>query len=198
MRVKSILPVLIGVVCLGATAQAQTPGLKPKIYIGGGVNSVVNPNDFKDITKSGVTFLGAVGLPFTPGIEVIAKFHYHDLGFASQFVDLGIPDLNMKVTTIGADVKFPFGPGTLPVRPYLFLGGGTFSFSADSASKTVGSTTYTFPATDESDIYFNIGAGVDVKLGPAFALFAEAKYTMLKTSGETSALLPIVVGLKVL
>jgi hypothetical protein len=53
----------------------------------------------------------------------------------------------------------------------------------------------TFPEK-QNKLYYNIGAGVELGGGPAFAFFAQVRYVSIATSGNATAFVPITVGLK--
>ncbi|MFQ5607528.1 MAG: outer membrane beta-barrel protein [Candidatus Zixiibacteriota bacterium] len=182
-----------------ATAQVpETPNLKPKVYIGGGFSALTGPAALKDAFGTSLSFMLGVGLPISVGFEPMAKFHYHDYNLDGASQTLGFLDPNTKFLMYGVDGKFSIAPPLSPAKPYLVGGIGIFNIKQDATSQTVLGLPISTPQVSESDVYFNIGAGVDVKLGPTFAFFAEGKYTFAKSSGQTVGFLPILVGLRIL
>ena len=170
---------------LSHAQSAPGPSLKPKIYLGGGVAPIASPDSLKDDYKSKFTLFGAVGLELTPGLEARFVVHYNDYDWSNKLQALQGQDPNQKYTMIGADLKWALLPKPSPVRPYFLAGAGSMTSSNDLVP-------------DESNFYVNGGGGVDVKLGPSFAAFAEMKYVILNTSGEATALLPLIFGIRIL
>lgn len=179
---------------LATSAAAQGTNLKPKLYLGGGIAALTNPSYFESIYAGNYSLLAAVGLPFTVGIEVTGKLQYHTFKLEKQWKDLGATDPNLKFITYGLDAKWSFLPPPVPARPYALVGVGQYTWKQDQV--TVGPVR-TAPV-NESDIYFNLGLGVDVGLGPNFAIFAEIKHTILNQPGESFGILPIVIGARIL
>lgn len=192
----------IVIMALGSSVSAQVPGtpnLKPKVYLGAGLTAISGANGIKENISAGFTGMLAVGLPLSIGIEPIAKLQYHDLGLASSAKALGLPDQNTKVISYGVDAKLSIAPPLSPAKPYLLAGVGLFNFKQDAVTWTDPSLgSITLPAVDETNTYFNIGVGLDVKIGPTFSFFAEGKYSFGKVNGNSINLLPIVVGFRII
>ncbi|MBN4056861.1 hypothetical protein JYU19_00980 [bacterium AH-315-J21] len=196
---------------------AQGPAIpfKPKIYVGAGYAPIVSPDTrFKDIFNSTISLQAAVGIPLSSGFELVGKVQYHNFssryeGFpelgvldAAFFSSLGLEDPDRTITTIGLDAKLPFGPSLLPIRPYFLVGGGSFTLKQNEVieSITIGNPPQNFAIgyshVNRTDIYFNLGFGADIKIGPTLGLFIEGKYTVLNTPMESAGLTPIIVGLR--
>lgn len=186
---------------ISSSANAQTPSaprLAPKIYVGGGVASISNPDFLKETFDPSLSFLLGVGLPLSPGFEIMAKLHHHKYGLADGLQLTGTAEPGFSITTIGADIKWPFAPPLAPARPFILLGAGSFSLTNDQFNYTDGIVNFGFVKRSESSFYFNAGVGVDVSLGPTLAFFVEAKYTILNTRVESTGIFPIVAGIRIL
>lgn len=186
----SIIAALAIVFCAVAdSASAQAPGapsLKPRVYLGGGSFAVTGPSGAGDVVGGSYSFMGAVGLPLSMGIELMGKVHYHKFSTSTVFLSLSpLTDPEFNSWTYGVDAKYPFIPGPSPAKPYALGGIGAYSFSSD----TWGGST--------SGMFYNIGAGLDISVGPSFSLFGEAKYTSLN-GGSGLNILPFVVGVRVM
>ncbi len=196
-------------------AHGQGIPFKPKVYVGGGYAPVVSPDvSFKDIYNPSYSFQAAVGIPLSPGFELVGKFQYHNFnihydgfpalsGIQSAFLNsLGLTDPGRTITMLGIDAKLPFGPPPFPLRPYFLFGAGSFTLKQNAVSQTVtfGNPPQTITIEsvrrNETDLYFNIGFGADIQLGPTLGLFIEGKYAILNTLGESSGLTPVIVGLR--
>jgi len=193
------LAVCAGLLLATQAVNAQAPGapsLKPKIYLGGGIPFISNPNSFKDDFNPSYTLMAAVGLPLNIGVELMGKFHYHKFS-QSDASKLLISDPNAKITYFGVDAKWSFAPPASPAKPFLLIGAGTFNYKNDATATLIASLPVD-PRISDSDIYFNLGAGVDVKMGPSFAFFVEAKYTILNTPLESTGLFPFIAGIRIM
>lgn len=199
--VTCIMSVAILALVFGSNASAQipqTPEIKPRIYLGAGFSALTGPSGFTDNFGASYSFMGAVGLPLPGGLEPVAKFQYHDYSLANAATALGFTDPNTRFIMFGADVKYSLGPPLVPAKFYFLGGGGILNLKQDAFSITSGTTTLNFPSTSASNFYFNFGAGVDVKLGPVFALFLEAKYTSASNTGGSIGFFPVFAGIRIL
>ncbi|HSH00819.1 MAG TPA: hypothetical protein VLB27_12240, partial [candidate division Zixibacteria bacterium] len=59
-------------------AQSPDTPLRPKVYLGGGVASIQNPDALSRAFNSKFSLFGAVGFELKPGFEVRICGHYHD------------------------------------------------------------------------------------------------------------------------
>lgn len=184
-----------------APVQAQVPGapsMKPKIYLGGGVAPLSNPSLVKDFFNSNYSLMAAIGLPLNIGFEPILKLHYHKQTLKDEIVALGvISSFDRRFLTIGLDMKWSLAPPMSPAKPFLLIGGGNFSLKQDVATTlTLGTETLPLSAS-ETGFYFNIGAGMDISVGPTFAFFVEGKYTVLVTNPDANGIMPLIFGVRV-
>ena len=110
--------------------------------------------------------------------------------------DFTIDGGGISLLSANANVKSSFLP--LPViSPYITGGAGVANLSvADATVKYQGQPVQggTIPgAKGETNFSANLGVGVDLKLG--IALYVEARYTWIFTSGETSTYIPVSIGI---
>jgi opacity protein-like surface antigen len=102
---------------------------------------------------------------------------------------------SVNILSVNANLKWSLLP--IPVvSPYLTGGIGLAQLNTgDLTVKYNGSSVGGFPKVEgQSKTAFNVGAGVDLKLG-GVALFAEAKYTWILTEGNSTKYIPISVGI---
>lgn len=198
--VTCIMSAAILALVFGSNASAQipqTPEIKPRIYLGAGFSALTGPSGFTDTYGASYSFMGAVGLPLPGGLEPVAKFQYHDYSLANAATALGFTDPNTRFIMFGVDGKYSLGPPLVPAKFYFLGGGGILNLKQDAFS-IISGTTLNFPAVSESNFYFNVGAGVDVKLGPVFAMFLEAKYVSVSSDGGSIGFFPVFAGIRVL
>ena len=197
-RKLATLGICAGLLLASQVVNAQAPGapsLKPKIYLGGGIPLISNPTNFKDAFNPSYTLMAAVGLPLNVGIELMGKFHYHKFSQTDES-KLLTSDPNAKILYFGVDAKWSLAPPLSPAKPFFLIGAGTFTYKNDATTDLA--LALETSGISNSDIYFNLGAGVDVKIGTSFAFFVEAKYTILNTPIESTGLFPIIVGFRVM
>ncbi len=217
-RAALMISLTVLIIVAGAKASsAQGPAIpfKPKLYVGGGYAPIISPDEgFNDVFAPSYSFQAAVGIPLSPGLEVVGKFQYHNFSLDLEGIpafstiqpavlnSLGLTDPGRTITMLGIDLKLPFGPTLLPIRPYFLMGGGSFTMKQDDVNQIIsfGNPPQTIEFTprriNETDIYFNLGFGADIKIGPTLGLFIEGKYAILNTPVESSGLTPIFVGLR--
>ncbi len=100
-----------------------------------------------------------------------------------------------RVSIFSGNVNAKMGVLPIPIiSPYLTGGIGLARISADETKVIYqGQPTKSFPSfSSETKTSFNIGAGVDFKLG--VDLFLEVKYTWILTDNQTSTYVPVTIG----
>jgi opacity protein-like surface antigen len=100
-----------------------------------------------------------------------------------------------RINIMSGNVNLKWAILPLPiVTPYMTGGIGLASVSVNDATiKMNGVPQGTIGGVKgETKTAFNVGAGVDLKIG--ITLFLEAKYTWIMTEGETSTYIPISLG----
>lgn len=131
-------------------------------------------------------------IAFSPDNDKYQKALVGLLGTAAQ--GFKIDGGNISIWSGNVNLKSTFLP--LPVlTPYITGGIGLASINVSDADVTLnGVRQGNIPgAKGETKTSFNLGAGVDLKLG--ITLFIEAKYTWILTEGETSTYIPISAGI---
>lgn len=100
-----------------------------------------------------------------------------------------------RINIISGNVNLKSAILPLPLlTPYITGGIGLANIAVDEAKITMNGVPQGSIAgvKGETKTAFNLGAGVDLKVG--ITLFIEAKYTWILTEGETSTYIPISVG----
>ena len=100
-----------------------------------------------------------------------------------------------RVSILSANANAKMGVLPIPIiSPYLTGGIGLARINADETKVIYqGQPTKSFPSfSSVTKTSFNIGAGVDFKVG--VALFLEVKYTWILTDDKTSTYVPVTIG----
>lgn len=101
-----------------------------------------------------------------------------------------------RINILSGNVNLKWAILPLPiVTPYMTGGIGLANISVNDATiKMNGIPQGTVAGVKgETKTAFNVGAGVDLKIG--ITLFIEGKYTWIMTEGETSTYIPISIGI---
>ena len=97
----------------------------------------------------------------------------------------------------GGDARYSFGLPAAPIKPFVLGGLGFANTSvSDFESSDPLVTALNFNSESSTDLYWNLGAGVDFKTGPAWSLYGQIRYVSIATEGESSSFIPVTVGLK--
>jgi len=184
---------IVLVFALSASAQIATP---LSFYAGGAISMPNSPDGFNDGYKMGWHGLAGVGYKFAPMFQVMGKLEYHD--FAADLEGLPLDGGNTKVTMFGADARYSMNMPTFPLKPFFFGGAGLAHLKLDEfEGPTLMTPTLNvgLPYTQDK-MYWNIGAGLDFKTGPAWGLFVQGRYVNIATEGESVSFIPVTVGVK--
>lgn len=199
---KKCLFVLVAVFAITSVASAQV-GPPVSLHVGGAVSLPNSPDAFADFYKTGFHGMVGVGYDLMPNLQAVGKIEYHRFALdidadpilaAADVTGGGHNNLWM----FGADGRYAFSVPASPVKPYV-LGG--LGFARMSISDLEGSDPLVASFNDvnpepQTDFYFNLGVGVELKTGPMWSMFAQVRYVSVATEGESSAFIPITLGLK--
>jgi len=197
-KLMMMLAILIAFTAASASAQVPSPF---SFYAGGAISIPQSPDGFKDAFKTGYHGSLGVGYKVMPNLQVVGKVEYHT--FAVDFDNMldmeGYSGGTNKMLMYGVDGRYQFSLPAAPVSPYV-LGG--IGFANIKQSEFEGPASLGLSVLNEmisesiTEMYWNIGAGVNLSTGPAFSIFAQARYVSIATEGESSSFIPITLGLK--
>ncbi len=199
---KKVWLVALFCLALAAGASAQVP-MPFSIYAGGLISVPSAPEGFKQSFKNG--WHGSVGLGFnmSPAFQVIGKVELHSFAIDWKSSDFaayeGVEGGTNKVWMYGADLRFAPNLPAAPLHPFVLGGVGLASMQQTdfSGTNTLATSQLNGLIPDnQSKLYYNFGGGVEMKMGPAFNLFAQVRYVSIQTDGESSAFIPLTLGLK--
>ncbi|MCP4685145.1 MAG: outer membrane beta-barrel protein, partial [bacterium] len=134
-------------------------------------------------------------------LQVVGKLEYHT--FAVNFDNmLGMEEYSggtNKMLMYGVDGRYQFSLPAAPVSPYVLGGVGLANIkqSEFEGPASLGLSVLNEVISESvTKMYWNMGAGVNLSTGPAFSIFAQARYVSIATEGEASTFVPITLGLK--
>ncbi len=183
MRALRIAAILI--VVMAVAASAQVPSKPFNIYGGGGLTLPNQPTDFKDAYKTGFHGFAGLGLNFSPMIQMVGKIGYHTLSLDTDaFGGDGMANVDggtFSVLTYGVDARVAIGAPAVPVKPFGFVGLGMANVNLGEVT----SDGDPLPEWTASKLYYNFGAGLEIKQGPGLTFFLQASY--MSVSGDTDA-----------
>ena len=196
---KKFLMALIILIAFAVTASAQVPN--PFSFYAGGLMSLPqSPDYFKDSFKNGWHGMAGVGYKVMPNFQIVGKVEYHTFKFDADAAGLGdITGGTNKMLMFGADGRFSLNMPASPVKPFFLAGGGFVNIKQsefEGGDPLSTSILNAVVSEDQTKAYFNLGAGVELKSGPMFSFFAQARYVSVQTEGEASTFIPITLGLK--
>ncbi|MFN2572709.1 MAG: outer membrane beta-barrel protein [Gemmatimonadales bacterium] len=157
---------------------AVRPATAQGISWGVGAGLLMPMSTYGDFDKLG--FQGGLGgtyhLPGGIGIRA-------DVSYGTTSEKSGVGDHSTKIAGGMASVVYAFGAAG--PKPYVMGGLGLSNVKVSAGGTSV----------SETKVSFGFGAGVSLPLGTGGnRLFAETRYTSVSTSGQSTAFLPIVVG----
>ena len=184
MKKLFILAVILAFTAM--TASAQVPAKPFNIYGSAGITMPMSPDVFKDGWNMGFHGNAQLGFNAFPKTELLLNLGYHT--FSADFGDLtGYEGCTFSTILTGVDLKLNLGVPMAPIKPFVFAGGGLAVMSFSDLTTTSGTISF----DSENEFYFEIGGGVEFT-----KFFVKLKYVSIATEGESTALVPISIGLK--
>lgn len=182
-----------------SVALAATPGALSAQGIGLGVGTLVPQGDLADGAKAG--FAGIASLEFGSRTALRIEALWANSNLDGQIISdgSGVPlpsnaDVSGDVQFIGGLASLVFHLGVGPVRPYLIGGAGYYNRDvSQKASDAAGN--FDELSLKESDLGFHFGAGLKLSVF-GISAFGEARYHTVKTEGDATNFVPILVGVR--
>lgn len=165
------------VVAVSSSANAQAASAS-RFGVNGGVSLPLG--DFADGAGLGFHIGGHFQAPINDKLHFRANL---DLGRYGGEDDFGVD--NVMIMGAVANLVLPINTESA-LKPYVFGGLGFYNWKIE----TVGGGSF-----DDSDLAFNIGAGYDFKWGTK-SMFTELRYLSILSEGESTNMLPIVIGIR--
>lgn len=200
-RMKNVLSIVAAILLISVAASAQVPS-PFSVQVGGALSVPNSPETFSEGYKTGFHGTAGLGYKVMPNLQLVGKIEYHRFSFDYDAdPTLAASDIEGGQTNMwmfGSDLRYAFGVPVAPVKPFVLGGVG---FARTSISEFSGSDPLVTSMNDvdiepQTDLYFNLGGGVEFKTGPAFSLFGQVRYVSVQTEGESAAFVPITLGLK--
>jgi len=196
MKKPLLTAVCVIAFAFGVSAQVPAPF---SLYAGGALSLPNAPDDFKDSFKTGYHGLVGVGYKLGPGFQVVGKAEYHKFSYNFDFAGLSDVDGgDSKMWMFGGDGRLALDLPAAPIKPFAFVGVGIANIKQSDFGGNVTLATALNDALPDTQnkVYYNIGAGVELKFGPSFNLFVQGRYVSIATEGDKTTFIPITVGLK--
>lgn len=195
---KKLMMILAILVTFAIGASAQTPSVPVSIYAGGAMS--IPTSDFAVAFNNGYHGSLGVGFNVSPMIQFIAKAEYHafKLDLSDPAFD-GYGGGTNKVIMFGGDLQFSPSFPSLPIAPYILGGAGMANIKQ---SELTGPPSLALDFTNslisesQTKMYWDMGAGFQMKTGPKLSLFAQARYVNIVADGGNAAFIPVTVGVK--
>lgn len=190
-RVITILSILL---VFAVAASAQVPN--PVSLYGGGAVSMPSGDGFSSGWNTGWHGHLGVGYKMSPLFQVVGKAEFHNFG--ANLDGLALDGGDIKISMFGADGRYQLNMPAAPIKPFFFGGIGLANWKIDdyTGSSLAASVLNAANPGTQSKLYWNIGAGVDFKVGPTASLFVQGRYVNITSDGSSLGFIPITLGLK--
>ena len=169
VRSLSVIAALGASATMAVAQSPRTPTVDLTPYVGYMAYGNLFDGPFGTSLKSANTAIyGAqLGLRVLPGVRIVGN-----VGYASSDLEAGVPflggfrvaDASMLLYDGGIELGLPIA-GSLPIQP--FVGGGVGAAHVKVKNGMI--------ETDATNLAWNFGGGVDVRLTPNFGLRLQAK-----------------------
>lgn len=195
---RKLFMALIILIAMTASVSAQVPN-PFSLYVGGAI-SLPMSDGWKAAYNNGLHGSIGVGYNMAPGLQMVGKIEYHTFKF--DFDNAGMTDMSggtNKIWMFGVDGRYAIGLPAAPIKPYIIGGVGMARIQQSEFAGGVTLATNLlnqFIPDAQNKMYFNMGAGVSLKSGPAWSLFAQARWVNIASDGGSAAFVPITLGLK--
>ncbi len=207
MKEKTILVAVLLV--LPWTAMAQSTGVRPTFFFGGGPSFTTNR--LRAYTKHGYNLTAGGGLSFPGNFELLGQFMFHETGVQDRVLEqLQVPDGNARHYSVTGNVKYSFLPG--PVKPYVIGGGGWYRRTVEFTEPATGVVTVYDPwwgwvgdvavptnrvlgsvSRDAGGV--NVGGGLSFGFRGGTRVFAEVRWHRAFHNPTNTTLVPITAGI---
>ncbi len=201
MRIRVLLPLIILIVTTSGV-WSQIPSKPFNIYAGGGITIPTKPSEFNDNYNLGYHGFAGLGLFVAPMIQAVGKIGLHSsTRDFDDFVDPNADGGDFTALTFGVDARLAIGAPVVPIKPFGFAGIGMSNIKRSDIEPSVEFVTEppNLESITETKFYYNIGAGLEFKVGPGFTFFVQGAYIGISSgdiSDEAIGLFPVSVGLK--
>ena len=187
-------------------AQVGTPSSPLTFYAGGALSMPTSPAGFSDGWKLGMHGMIGAGKNVSPRLQMVGKIEYHkfsaDEAATTASIGPNVDGGGINTWMYGVDGRLNMGAPVVPIKPYILGGIGIANLSYNEYSTTDTSlssavATANTSAVSFSDLYFNLGGGVEFAMGPKTSFFVQARYVSIATEGGSTAFIPVTLGLKI-
>jgi opacity protein-like surface antigen len=181
-----------------ASARADEPfDLEVALYAAGGLSIPLGPSDFTDGWEQGWNAGGGIGYRLSPRSEIRTLIFYNRFDLNTTNLT-GISGGAYSIVEASADYKLYLTGLQAEDRLALYLVGGV-----GFGGQTIAETTFPEPLGTtqkftRTKLAYDLGAGVDFRVLPKTAIFAEAKWVLVRTRHENTTYSPLRAGVRFL
>jgi opacity protein-like surface antigen len=167
-----------------------TESKKTHVYIGAGLG--IPTGNAGDGWNLGIHGQAGFGIAAGPHIEIIPTIGYHI--FSLDKHGAWVIGGGLSVLMVGGDCKIFFVDAGKKIVPFIVGGLGAGIAKIDDLNTSgFGS----LAGDNETKVYYNIGAGLDIKTSTSVAVsFIQVRFVSVMTSGSATTFIPITVGLR--
>lgn len=192
------------VVMLTQSAFAQGEAIKPSYYLNTGFSVPSSPEEFSDYWKMGFSLGAGIGYPLSPimlmqGSLDYSRFPFDDDRFLrdSGYSGYGfsISGGSATIITVSADLKARPSGGTSSIVPYVVGGFSYFRLATSNMTISYQGQSQTLDGESDDALGLAFGAGIEYAIGPKMSLFAEGRYGVGFTEGESTQHFPVKLGI---
>jgi len=167
------------------------------VYAGGGLCLPVSPSDFTDGWDRGWCAGAGIGYRLAPRSEVRTLMFYDRFDLNTESLP-GVSGGAYSVLEVSVDYKLYLTGLRSSDRLAAYLVGGL-----GFGGQTISATTFPPPLgttqeVNQTKLAYDVGGGVDVRVLPKTALFAEAKWVLVRTQDENTTYVPLRAGVRFL
>ncbi len=199
---KTTLAFMAALVLAAGLDTVQAQDRKFEWLVGGGIDSPLGPNEFKDTFQTGWTVKLAGGYYLTPQFTVGANVSINRFAFdEDNFVTIDNPDISggdLSVFEFAGVGKYYLMPMTKVVNFYVLGGPGiAHSRISDFKFRNIAGEPVTVEGSNETDFMLTAGAGVKYNVTSRWGVFVEGRYSHLFTESDDTSYLPIRIGVAI-
>jgi opacity protein-like surface antigen len=198
---KKYVFVMVALFAFASVASAQVPN-PISLHFGGAISIPNSPDAFADAYKTGYHGWAGVGYKVMPNLQIVGKIEFHtfklDVDSDPLLLGTDISGGKNNMWMFGVDGRYSFAMPTSPLKPFVLggLGFARMSMTDLEGSNPLIASFNEFKPEAQTDVYFNVGAGVELKTAPMWNMFLQVRYVSVATEGSSSSFIPVSLGVK--
>ncbi len=183
---------------------AQTKA-STNLFFNAGLAFPSMPKDFSNYWETGFNFGAGVGFPLSESITLIGAIDYNTFplnkdnflkAFGLSGKGVSLTGGATSIISVSGNFKLLLNITQNTVAPYVILGLGYFYLSDADVTLGYQSHSESLKGTSESAFILLPGVGIQIPIG-ATELFIEGRYNLAFTNNESTAYIPIKLGIQI-